>query len=77
LQRLDQARGLHRGDQRRVILRVDGVLDDVLVGRHRRAAHHRILGKGNAGEHSRGKSAGSQRSEDFAHVSSPVMSSSL
>ena len=32
LQRVDQARGLHGGDERGVIRRVHGVLDDVLVG---------------------------------------------
>ena len=37
---VDQAGGLDRGDQRRVVLRVDGVVDDVLVGVHRRAADH-------------------------------------
>ena len=30
LKRVDQAGGLHRGDQRGVVLRVDGVVDDVL-----------------------------------------------
>ena len=48
-QRLDQPGRLHRGDQRRVVLRVDRVLDDGLVGIHRRAAdHHRIARKGRA-----------------------------
>ena len=43
LQGLDQPGGLDGGDQGRVILGVDGVLDDVLVGVHRRASDHRII----------------------------------
>ena len=40
LQRLHQVGGLDGGDQRRVVLRVDGVVDDVLARVHRRAADH-------------------------------------
>src|SRR5204863_6849302 len=40
LDRRDEARRLDGGDQRRVVLRVDGVVDDVLARVHRRAADH-------------------------------------
>ena len=47
LERVDEAGRLHRGDERRVVLRVDRVVDDVLRGIHRRAADHRgHLGRG-------------------------------
>ena len=49
-QRVDQAGGLDRGDQRRVILRIDGILDDVLGRIHRGAADHRVLGERAAGQ---------------------------
>jgi len=39
LQRIDQPGGLHGRDQCGVILRIDGVLDDVPVGIHRRPAN--------------------------------------
>src|SRR5690606_23029388 len=42
-QRLDQAGGLHGGNQRGVVGRVDGVFNDVLVGHHGGAADHRIV----------------------------------
>ena len=44
-QRVDQAGGLDRGDQRGVVLRIDRVLDDVLGRIHGGAADHRILGR--------------------------------
>ena len=51
LQRIDEARGLHRRDERRVVLGVDRVLDDVLAGIHRGAADHLgHLGEGRAGQ---------------------------
>src|SRR5262245_927836 len=57
---LDQAGGLHRGDQGGVILRVDGVLDDVLGGEHRSTAdHHGLLLRGN--RRSNGRSEGERR----------------
>ena len=39
----DEAGGLHRGDERRVVGRVHRVLDDVHLRIHRRAADHRVL----------------------------------
>ena len=43
LQRFNEPRGLDRGDQRRVIRGIDGVGDDVLCGKHRRAANHGVV----------------------------------
>ena len=63
LQRLDQAGGLDGGDQRGVVLRVHGVLDDVLVGIHRRAADHRIVGIGDGRERGKRDGAGEQGAE--------------
>jgi hypothetical protein len=47
LQRRDQVGRLDRGDERRVVLRIDGVVDDVLVRVHRRAADHDLRQRGN------------------------------
>ena len=67
LQRLDQAGGLDGRDQRGVILRVDGVLDDVLVGIHGGAADHRVFGIGSGGECGNSDGAGEQKGGEFAH----------
>jgi len=49
LQRVQEAGRLDDRDQRGVIGRVDGVVDDVLVGKHLRAADDRILRRGGDG----------------------------
>ena len=44
--RFDEPGSLHRRHQRGVILRIDGILDDVLRGIHRRAADlHGLFGR--------------------------------
>ena len=48
-QGLDQAGSLDGSDQRRVILGVDGILDNVLVFRHGGAADHGVFGVGGDG----------------------------
>jgi hypothetical protein len=64
--RVDEIGGLHSGDQRRVVLRVDRILDDVLGGEHRGAAHHhrRLLGEGwHRGESSECKTGSNRAGE--------------
>ena len=58
LQGIDKAGGLDGGDQRRVVLRVDGVLDDVFGGIHRRAADIRVLGVSGRGNRHAGDKCG-------------------
>ena len=67
LQRLDQAGGLDGGDQRGVVLRVHRILDDVLVGRHRGAADHRVFRIGDSRERGKRERAGRKRRGEFAH----------
>jgi hypothetical protein len=43
LERVDQTRRLDGGNERRVILRIHGIVDDVLRRIHRRTAHHHGL----------------------------------
>ncbi|TIX78701.1 MAG: hypothetical protein E5V27_24140, partial [Mesorhizobium sp.] len=69
LQRVDETTGLDGCNQRRVIRRVDGVLDDVLGGIHGGAADHRILGIGGSGERGNGDRAGKQKGGEFTHDS--------
>ena len=80
LQRLDQARGLDRGDQRGVVLRVHRVLDDVLRGIHRSAADRDGLllhlresrRRRDGGEGERRRGDGGRQDRAFAgHVVSP------
>ena len=65
-QRLDEAGGLDRRDKRRVVLGVDGVLDDVFRGVHGRAADHRVLGIGHTAQGGKGDGAGENGGEDIA-----------
>ncbi len=65
-QRLDEAGSLDGGDERGVVGRVDGVLDDVLVLEHRGAADIRVRGISDAGESRHGEhGAGARRAESF------------
>src|SRR5262249_57298629 len=77
----DQARGLHGGDKRGVVLRVDRVLDDVLRRIHRSPPDHDGLllallrerrRRGDGTERERGGGDGRQRDACICHCSSPV-----
>ena len=59
LQRFNQAGGLYGGNQCGVISRVHGIIDDVLGGQHRGAAHDRLCAD-HGGQAGRGN--GKQRS---------------
>ena len=64
LQGFHQTGGLHGGDEGGVILGVDGVFDDVLVGEHGCAAHHRVVlrhgGQGKKGGQGKGANGGGE-----------------
>ena len=67
-QRVDEPTGLDRGDERRVVLRVDRVLDDVPGRIHGRPADHRI-GDGGGRERQGQSARQSQRDTRSGHWS--------
>jgi hypothetical protein len=70
-ERLDEIGGLDGGDEGLVIGGVHRVLDDVLVGVHRRAADHRVIHPGQRHGCRECKRAGGGKNLGACHVVSP------
>lgn len=69
LERVDEAGGFHRGDERGVVLGIDGVVDDVLGRVHRRAADHGVFHflRGRDGSADKGKCRQCENCEELFH----------
>src|SRR5712664_3295674 len=73
LQSFDEPCRLDSGDKRCVIFRIDGIVHDVLVGEHRRAANHGIIRERNGG-HKAKTGCCSKRDKSIFHWELPELS---
>src|SRR5882724_3155637 len=73
LQSFDEPCRLDSGDKRCVIFRIDGIIHDVLVGEHRRAANHWIIRERNSGREAK-TGCCSKRDKSIFHWELPELS---
>src|SRR5712664_46791 len=73
LQSFDEPCRLDSGDKRCVIFRIDGIVHDVLVGEHRRAANHGIIRERNGGQKAK-TGCCSKRDKSIFHWELPELS---